>query len=252
MKCFFVVIVFLSTFFSPNTLSVPSKAIRISIFIEKPYAYYENNKLTGQTIEFANALAQKLNMKTQFYICPVARCFSMVKLGQVDMIIDINKTIERQQYMTYLPPYKIQPLPLHFFSLKSKKLNITHYSDLFSLTIGVTRGYTYFDKFDHDSQLNKVSITTKKQLINMLHLGRIDAFIAREESLVTLPEYEKYAHEFERSALHLSKSVPSYLALSKKSWLNGYENIIIEKIIELKKEGVIEQIFQQPSQDIRK
>jgi len=41
-----------------------------------------------------------------------------------------------------------------------------------------------------------VPLNTQKQLINMLHIGRIDDFIEREESLLGLVEYQQYRDGF--------------------------------------------------------
>lgn len=168
----------------------------------------------------------------------------MVKTGQADIILDINKTQERQQYLTYLPHYREQPLPLKFYTRKSANITINNYQDLLPLTIGVIRGYTYFKAFDKDDNLLKVPLNTKVQLINMLRYKRIEAFIARGDTLSVLPEFQQYQDEFTISTLQYSKAVPSYLGLSKRSAFHNQQAFIEQNLRELVKSGEIEKIFQ--------
>lgn len=218
--------------------------LRVAVIIDVPYAYYDNDKLVGLNIDFAKVLANKLNKQIDFLVCPVARCFALMKNGQVDMLIDINKTPERQTYLSYLPPYKEQLAPLHFFTLKKNNINIESNQDLSTLSIGVIRGTSFSEQLQQNKTITIVPLSTQKQLIKMLHFGRIDAFIEREESLIGLVDYQQYRDEFAISTWQYSQHTPSYLAISKRSLLNNDLAFIAEILNQLKRDGTINKIFQ--------
>jgi ABC-type amino acid transport substrate-binding protein len=242
MKISYLFFIFLFLFSSFSLAKMP-KSIRIAVYVEAPYTYFEHGKLVGLNVVLSKLLAKQLKVEAIIIPCPFARCLSIMKNGQADVIIDINKTQPRQAYLHYLPPYKEQPYPLTFFTLKSSQITINQYSDLTELIIGVSRSYTYFDQFDHDKNLQKVPFTTIEQLVSLLRRGRIDTFIAREESLVVIPEYQQYKQDIAVSTLFYSQAVPSYLAISKKSAFIPYKNKIEASINALINNGSIEQTF---------
>lgn len=245
MKLYFLIFPILLIAFNTlaNSPAKPSANMRVAVIIDVPYAYYDDNTLVGYNIDLAKALAAKLNMKIEFLACPVARCFAMMKNGQADILMDINKTPERQTYLSYLPPYRNQVEPLRFFTRKKDNITIENQRDLATLSIGAIRGTSYSDKLKQAENITIVQLTTKNQLIKMLYLGRIDAFIEREESLLSLPVYQQYRNEFVTSAWHYSNVTPTYLAVSKKSPFNNNVLLIAEKLNEMKHDGTIDKIF---------
>jgi polar amino acid transport system substrate-binding protein len=228
-------------FASPAELSFDT--LRFAVIIDVPYAYYEDDTLVGYNIDFAKALAEKLNKKIALLACPVARCFMLMKNGQADILMDINKTPEREVYLSYLPSYRDQRDPLRFFTRKKDKIKIESQRDLATLSVGAIRGTSFSEKLQQEKKTTIVPLNTQNQLIKMLHLGRINAFMEREESLIKLPEYQRYKNEFETSQWQYTSVTPTYLAVSKLSSLNQHIALLTEKLIELEKEGVIESIF---------
>lgn len=229
-----------------NTSTNVVEKLRFALIIDAPYAYYDkgnHNQLAGYNIDFAKTLAKSLNKQADFLVCPVARCFALMKNGEADILIDINKTVERETYLSYLPAYKHQLEPLRFFTRKIDNITIEGYSDLSNLTIGAIRGTSFAKTLQQNANIQLVPLTTQSQLIKMLHFGRIKAFIEREESLLTLPEYQEHKNEFSISPWQYIQETPSYLAVSKKSLLNNKLEIITEKLNELKRNGTIEKIF---------
>lgn len=235
---------FLPVLVFANSPTKPTEILRIAVYIDTPYAYYDNNILVGSNIDFAKALATKLNKKIDFLVCPIARCLALIKNGQADLLIDINKTAERQTYLNYLPPYREQLAPLHFFTRKKDTISIESYHDLFTLSIGVIRGTSFSEQLQQNKAIKIVPLNTQRQLIKMLHFGRIDAFMGREESLIGLVDYQQYRDEFSISTWQYSQHTPSYFAISKRSPLNDDIAFITEILNQLKRDGTIERIFQ--------
>jgi polar amino acid transport system substrate-binding protein len=138
--------------------------------------------------------------------------------GKADMMLALRKTPERQRKLHYLSsPIKIQHLPLRFYVRANNGIEINSYEDLQTITVGVLRGVSYFDRFDLDTTIDKVPITTRKQLIDMLLKGRIDTFLEREESITPIIDEKTYIDGIKLAKYAYEKSVVSYIAISKKS-----------------------------------
>jgi polar amino acid transport system substrate-binding protein len=167
----------------------------------------------------------------------------MLEQGQADLMIGLQKTPEREKFLTFLtPPSSIQHFPLRFFKRANSKITINRYEDLAPLTIGVLRGAAYFDQFDHDSQLNKVEVTSRKQLVNMLLQKRIDTFIDREESIMPLLPLTSYQQKLTLAQFAYDHEVASYIAIAKKSHLLSYQQALADKLALFLKDGTIETI----------
>jgi polar amino acid transport system substrate-binding protein len=205
-----------------------------------------DGKYVGRNIRVIELLAKELNKKLQFLKCPVARCLAMIENGQADMIVAIRKTPEREKYIGYLErPFEVQTFPLRFYLPFDSKLQIEHAKDLNNLSIGVLRGFTYFDSFDHNHELNKIAVTKHSQLINMLLNKRIDTFIEREQTIIPLIDKVTYETKMKLAQYQYKKSVDSYIGISKMSPFYQDIKLISKKLAELLDKGAIDQILNQ-------
>ena len=96
-------------------------------------------------------------------------------------------------------------------------ITLNHYDDLTPLKVGVLRGVSYFDPFDHDKHISKVALSNHKQLIDMLLKGRIDTFLEREESVLPLVDEKIYATNISIAKYSYNEDVGSYIAIAKQS-----------------------------------
>ena len=192
--------------------------IVIATHIEPPLVYIKNGEFSGTNVAVAKRLAAAIGKKATFIYCPFARCLSMTKDGKADMMVAINKTPKRQEYLDYLTqPFSSKITPVRFYIKKGRQININQYEDLQGLNIGVLRGATYFPRFDNDQLLNKVEITTHRQLIEMLLKNRIDTFLGRELSIKKQVSEDIYNVQLAVTPYIYNKKNDSYIAISKKS-----------------------------------
>ena len=220
-NCFPATYLIALCFIALSTSAQVKSTIIVAMHIEPPFSDIVEGKFVGQNVDIANSLAKKVNKKVRFVYCPIARCFSLLQDGQADMIIAVRKTSTRQQFLNYLTPaIEIQTLPLRFYTRANNKIIVDTYDDLQPLKIGVLRGASYFDKFDHDTQLTKIPLTNRQQLIDMLLKGRIDTFLEREESITPLVDHKVYSTDIKLAEFSYNKGVGSYIAVSKRSSLN--------------------------------
>lgn len=233
MKYFYLIFTLLSLSFSHSLLAKPEpsihnnesafkrKSIILATHIEPPLAYLEGSILKGANIEVARLLARKLNLSLRFIQCPFARCLSLLKKGQADMMVGIKKTNKREIYLDYLnQPYTSRITPVRFYLRADSHLAITNYADLANKSIGVIRGATYFDRFDSDTSLNKIEVTTHKQLIDMFLKERFDTFLGREISIEQHVSPAIYNSKMKLSPYVYKKKNDSYIVISKQSSLD--------------------------------
>ncbi|MDG1751307.1 MAG: transporter substrate-binding domain-containing protein [Thalassotalea sp.] len=213
-----IIIILFSYLMAYSAYAEQSDMLYVATYNEPPYSYLVDNKYTGIHINIITLLAKKLDKRVTFIQCPFARCLSLLENGQADAIIGIRKTEERSQFLAYLDgPFSTQNFPLQFYIRQDSELDISNYCDLSSLRIGTLRAATYFDKFDHDTSLNKVEVVNHNQLIQMLLKDRIDTFLEREESVKPWIDHVDYQQKIKLANYLYNKSVDSYIALSKKS-----------------------------------
>ena len=124
-------------------------------------------------------------------------------------------------------------------------MEINRAEDLNNISIGVLRGVTYYDEFDDNNDLNKITVTNLSQLIKMLLSNRIDTFIEREESIIPLVDNEVYQQKMKLAQYQYDKSVSSYIGISKKSPLHKDIDIISKKLAHLLDSGAIDSIINQ-------
>lgn len=231
-------------FSSFNVSAKPVTEIIVATYIEPPFSDIINGEFVGENIDIAYALADIMNKKVRFAYCPAARCFSLMQNGRADMIIAVRKTVIREQFLDYLAsPIKIQKQPLRFYIRAGHAEPLTTYDDLKPLRIGVLRGASYFDRFDHDTEINKIPLTNHKQLIDMLLKGRIDTFLEREESIAPLIDESFNFKGIKMAEFSYNKSVGSYIAIAKKSIFSNELGEFSEALEALQHNGEIKKII---------
>ncbi len=235
---------FIAVIFSCQVQAAYRGELRIATYIEEPFSYIKNNELVGENIEIAKLLAKSINLEPIFIHCPFARCLAMVKHGQADMIFGLRKFPEREIHLTFLSPaYMIQHYPLRFFTLKTSQQTINQFSDLTKLTVGILRGATYFDEFDHNRNIKKVALTSREQLVNMLLKGRIDTFLEREESIKPLVSQNDYKNKLVLANYQYDRASASYIAISKHSKIQSYSKKLSDNLAQLIQDGSLKKVM---------
>lgn len=217
--------------------------LKVAVYIEPPFVGLDGDELVGYNIDIVKLLSKQLNLNPVFILCPFARCLVLVKQGEADMILGLKKLADREKYLIFLePPYMVQHYPLRFFTLASKNTTINNFADLTRLTVGTMRGASYFELFDQNKAINRVELTSREQLVNMLLRGRIDTFIEREESIIPLLPKDDYKEKLSLASYQYNQAVNSYIAISKKSDLKADVKAISNQLKKLVESGTIKSI----------
>lgn len=174
----------------------------------------------GLHSKYLQYLADKLNLTLQLSTMPFARRLLQIKNGQLDLIVGIQKTEDRQDEFIYiLPHYEL--LSHRIFILKNKRDLIQTYQDLSGKIIGVNRNSKYYKAFDNNESVVKFKAHGVLQNIELLKRNRIDAFMHYEESTVPLLDGLGISDEVVKSVYQPNIEIQHYIAISKSSALNS-------------------------------
>ncbi len=197
----------------------------------------------GIDVEILKEIAKRLNLNLKLYTCPWKRCLSWLEYGKIDVLTSVARTPAREGYMQYIdPPYLNKSIKV-FYLKQGKGHLIKKYEDLHGISIGVTKGYKYFPRFNNDKRINKHSVVEIEQLLAMLEVGRFQAFIGNEIVVDYLIRENGYSGLFEKSVYKFDAPYEVYMAISKKS-VYAKEIADFNKVMkDMVESGKIEQII---------
>ena len=115
---------------------------------------------------------------------PFARRLDALRRGDIDVMVGLQRADDVQDEVAYLYP-SYEALRHTFFVLSTERHKLKNFEDLRQLDVGVTIHAKYFERFNQESALAMVGVSTLKQKIRLLENGRIDTFLHFKES--TLP-----------------------------------------------------------------
>ena len=179
--------------------AVSAEEVKLSVgWIDwAPYKVESKGMLTGLDVELINAIFNEAELKPDYVKVPWKRTLLMVKDGSLDVATSALKTKEREVYAHFSDSYRKEEAILYVQSGKGSLWNIKKLEDIRHLEfkLGITRGYSYGDKFDSLMKLpefrkNIEIVNVEIQNFRKLKTGRIDGLI--NEIFTTRPILEKY------------------------------------------------------------
>lgn len=221
---------------------VDSLVYKVVVNNAPPYRIIEqwggNAGYIGAYIDTINEISIRTGLSLEFKNVPFARALSLMKTGKADMMLGPNWSVERADYMIYLNA--AFPAEAKVFFLSPKVDDISRYSDLNGLSIGVLRSARYFDPFDNDASLRKDIINDYENGFKMLALNRIDAIIIPERQGKFL--MRSLGYEFRKSSFRVPGQ-PSFVTISRDSKLLQHKDQIEKAMSDLNAEGYFERLM---------
>nr|WP_205967699.1 transporter substrate-binding domain-containing protein [Paraglaciecola sp. 20A4] len=144
--------------------------------------------INGLQVKYLKNIAKHMNMEIDIIPMPFARRIREFRQGNLDMLVGLQRENGKQDEVVYITP-SYETLRHTFFILKKNVDGLQSFADLKTMSIGVTRNAKYFDRFNQESDLIMVPVSTLKQKIELLEKGRINTFVHFQES--ALPQIIK-------------------------------------------------------------
>lgn len=174
------------------------------------------DQYAGIDIDLIAMVAEKLGATIHVKRLPWARCLDFIKSGQADMITGLAYTVERAEYTQYLsePYYTVRP---RFFVRAGNGHRIKTYSDLYQFKIGYSIGSAYFEPFNSDDKLEKVGVSTERQLIEMLLNEHLPVIIGTDCNVAYDLALAGAREKVDQAVYVPEKKTDLYVGLSKNS-----------------------------------
>lgn len=210
-----------------------------------PYEFYDNGEMTGAGIEVIRKAFDRLGYDYEIKPYPWARMIKMMQDGELDVIVNIYETTERNDYIYFSEtPYVV--VPYVFF--KRKGDDFTYSGDLEVLDdklIGIVRSYSYGSKFNRlieEEALSFDEAPSAAENFERLANGRIDLLIETYYTGIGIIEESNYENAIENVDYYINFNI-GHLGFSKVNHLLELRDEYDLAIYDLINEGVYHQIF---------
>ena len=138
-----------------------------------PFDFAEDGQAMGYSIDYMNLLAKKIGLKVEYVTGPTWDEFlDMMKTGELDVMLNIVKTPERQKYLLYTPPYANNPNTI----LSRSDTPYENLQQLFGKTISVPKGFFYEEILKRDfPQIGILAVKNTVEAMKAVSFGKADA-----------------------------------------------------------------------------
>lgn len=184
----------------------------------RPYIYKENGQIVGPEYRLIKQIAEKAQCNVVFIETPWARALKELKTGQLDLLYGASFTKERSEYAYFSNPYRYETFKL-VVKAKVKQPPISFEDWLVENKQLVTISEFYYGQsidnllHKHSHQINRLQVRHDDQLLGMLLLDRIEAYLIEE--VVGLNHIKAANGALQLVELVDSKPEPMHLMLSK-------------------------------------
>jgi ABC-type amino acid transport substrate-binding protein len=105
-----------------------------------PFNFAKEDRPLGYSIEYMNLLGEMTGLQIEYVTGPTwGEFIEMMKRGELDVMLNIVKTPEREKYLLYTPPYADNPNTI----LSKRSEPYDNLEQLFGKTISVPKGFFY-------------------------------------------------------------------------------------------------------------
>lgn len=145
-----------------------------------PYAWYDGKTLRGASVDIVLTVLDAIKLPYELrYVGPFVRVLQSARVGEVDIVTELKRNPERDQYLAFAPT-PIFSNPSSVFVRQGAPVKVSRREDLRGLRGGVTHGTRFGDGLDEFIEVNlNVEVAPGiKENFAKLELGRIDYFVS--------------------------------------------------------------------------
>jgi signal transduction histidine kinase/CheY-like chemotaxis protein/HPt (histidine-containing phosphotransfer) domain-containing protein len=146
-----------------------------------PFNFTQNNQPMGYSIDYMNLLAKKLGIEVDYVSGPSWNEFmDMIKIGDIDVMLNISVTPERREYILFTPAYLRLPNVLASRSDDA----FDSMSQLFGKTVAYVEGFWHEDIIHRDfPKIKTLAVANTLASLEAVASGKADAVLGRSAAL---------------------------------------------------------------------
>jgi polar amino acid transport system substrate-binding protein len=143
---------------------------------DPPFRYLRQQEAGGLYYELLRAAAARAGWPLEFSEAPAARALLLMQSGEADLMVGPLRRLEREAYLHY----SRVTLPAEDKSVYARPgaAPLQRLEQLRGQRVGVLRGKRYGGGFDELTGLQRVELNDYDSALQMLALGRLDAWRA--------------------------------------------------------------------------
>lgn len=201
-----------------NDKSIDKEKIILTVAVEEigyfPFNYTENGKVKGFSVDFLEYIEANSKYDFEFIILPWSRSLHLVTQGEVDVILALFKTPEREKVFHFIEPsYGNEANQL--FSLIDNNIEFTgQLQQLKPFSIGMVRDYSYGKTFDQADYLKKLPALSEAVLLKLLLGKRTDLVISNPLIFKQLMQEQGVSSKIKAIKPYVDIS-PIYMAITR-------------------------------------
>lgn len=202
-------------FFGTVALADPV-SLRMGVSEWPPYEFTQNGTPRGLDIELARAAVLAMKAEPAFEFYPWKRVLLLAQRQEIDAIMSVRPTPERQQYLLF-PKEHLSVSENVLFVRKGEDYHVPSVAALAGKMVGMTAGYSYGEELDALVRSGAVvsdESQTEEQGLRKLMAVRYDMFVCDRIAGWYLAQSMGIADQLSVLPLRVS-TVKNYLAFSK-------------------------------------
>ncbi len=138
-----------------------------------PFNFNENGDPKGFSVDYMSLLAEKIGLDIQFVNYPAWNEFlSMMKSGELDVMLNIVSTPEREKYLKFTKPYTEAKVLLF---IRSDMPDIKSIEGLFGKRVAVPKGFYMQEVLKKYPQIQMIPLKDLTESLQALSSGKVDA-----------------------------------------------------------------------------
>lgn len=139
------VLISAAMFISLTSFAENRNVVKISYSAFPPFEFVENGKMKGLDVEIVTEVMKRIGYEVEFEGYPWNRAMTMTENGELDAIMSLRKSPEREEKFLFAAPIALTQN--YFFKRKKLEVKETKISELTKYSIGTIGGYVYDKDF---------------------------------------------------------------------------------------------------------
>lgn len=192
-----------------------------------PFNFYEDGHAQGLSIDYMNLLASKIGIEVNYVTGPSwSEFLGLMKNGELDVMLNIVKTPDRQKYLLYTTPYVRNPNTI----LSRRETPYDNLEQLFEKTVALPKGFFYEEILKREFPRIKLHLVTDvEESMKAVIFGKADAALGElavfnylmdkqmMSGLVLSGEVEMGSPEYEVLNIATRKDLPHLISILRKA-----------------------------------